>query len=115
MTQPNNSVAGRDTLGAPIIVGQDCYIKTYVWHGLRRYSAILNGYACGPARTTMLVAVADAHHKGGKPDRVRNADTNESVPLDAWTEHSVYPAPGSDATTTDGRFVSGPGYGGERT
>ena len=25
-----------------------------------------------------------------------------------------YPAPGSDATTADGRFVSGPGYGGER-
>ena len=25
-----------------------------------------------------------------------------------------FPPPGSDATTTDGRFVSGPGYGGER-
>lgn len=25
-----------------------------------------------------------------------------------------YPAPGSDASTEDGRFLSGPGYGGER-
>ncbi len=71
----------------------DCYIKAYTWHGLRRYSAILNGHHLGPARTTMLVALADATQKGQQPRTVYDADTGTSHAIDTWRELGECAAP----------------------
>lgn len=68
------------------MINSDTYIKAYTWHGLKRYTAMVSGNAVGPARTTILVAVSDAHIKGGKVDGVYDCDTGEYSKLMEYKE-----------------------------
>lgn len=65
---------------------KDARIVAYTWHGLRRYSAMSGSVHLGPARTTMLVALSDAHIKGTKPEKVYDTDRGVSVPIEEWKE-----------------------------
>jgi hypothetical protein len=61
----------------------------------------------------MAADAADDHNASEE-----EVSENMLLLLAAWgevhRERTAKPAPGSDATTADGRFVSGDGYGGER-
>lgn len=46
--------------------------------------------------------------------RAREGTTTTGQFINACGSATGYPPPGSDATTEDGRFIGGPGYGGER-
>lgn len=58
---------------------------------------------CGKPVEAGSVLYDGRPHHGGCP-----------LPKDHPCAPKPIPAPGSDATTTDGRFMSGDGYGGER-
>jgi hypothetical protein len=82
----------RDALGNAGISGEDCYIKAYTWHGCKRFSAIRNGYAIGPARTTFLVAVSDCKVKGTVPTHAYDCDAGERFSVeDAEARFNVSP------------------------
>lgn len=72
----------RDAFGSAGVSGDDCYIKAYTWHGLKRFSAIRNGYAIGPARTTFVVAVSDCKVKGTVPTHAYDCDVGERFSLE---------------------------------
>lgn len=65
-------------------------IDAYVWRGLRRYSAMRGTVPLGPARTTMLVALSDAHIKGEKPTTVYDKVTGRATPVNEWKEDGEY-------------------------
>jgi hypothetical protein len=78
--------AGRDKLGAPTIQGEDCYIKARGTTGNLNYTAIISGFAAGPARTTMLLAHADLTRRGKLPTHVLRCESGQEVPIDKWEE-----------------------------
>lgn len=76
------SQSTRDAFGNAGISGEDCYIKAYTWHGIKRFSAIRNGYAIGPARTTFMVAVSDCKVKGAIPSHVYDCDEGKKMSVE---------------------------------
>lgn len=56
---------------------QVTYISTHLWCSIPRFQAIHKGMPIGPSRTTMLLALSDAHRMGKNPTHIFDGDSHK--------------------------------------